>query len=73
MASAQDFEPFSLSYWHNTLLANTTCNASNAKPCRFDEGVNTSCRTETYSGTRLVNLDNATGAVFYGIHGVYLL
>eukprot|EP01043_Picozoa_sp_COSAG02_P009685 COSAG02_NODE_331_length_24480_cov_22.114720_21_plen_624_part_00 len=72
MARADDFEPFSLSYWHDALLSNATCNASVAKePCRFDQGVNTSCRTETYAGTRLVNFDNITGAVFYGIHGQY--
>ena len=72
MARANEFEPFSLSYWHDTLLSNATCNASiDKEPCRFDQGVNTSCRTETYAGTRLVNFDNVTGAVFYGIHGQY--
>eukprot|EP01051_Picozoa_sp_SAG22_P021097 SAG22_NODE_4524_length_1243_cov_1.980769_1_plen_331_part_10 len=78
LAGVNDFEPFSLSYWHNTLLSNVTCNPSNSRntknetePCRFDQGVNTSCRTETYGGTRLMNFDNVTGAVSYGIHGIY--
>eukprot|EP01052_Picozoa_sp_SAG31_P004270 SAG31_NODE_175_length_21352_cov_3.981508_20_plen_261_part_00 len=31
MGGLNDFEPFSLSYWHNTLLSNATCNVTNSK------------------------------------------
>ena len=60
MGDAAAFEPWSLSYWYNTLQ-------TNASAPRFDNGINASCRTEDSGMISVKMLDNTTGSVTFDV------